>query len=69
MMCLLKKYYRRKWEEQYGKSNPWFISFIGQYQNGENHDIYERVLTHAAEYGDNNTENCRILSIVLQFLF
>ncbi|CAM4984790.1 unnamed protein product, partial [Rotaria socialis] len=26
MMCLLKKYYRRKWEEQYGKSNPWFIS-------------------------------------------
>ncbi|CAF4577061.1 unnamed protein product, partial [Rotaria socialis] len=27
MMCLLKKYYRRKWEEQYGKSNPWFISF------------------------------------------
>ncbi|CAF3477264.1 unnamed protein product [Rotaria socialis] len=69
MMCLLKKYYRRKWEEQYGKSNPWFISFIEQYQNGENHDIYERVLTHAAEYGDKNTENCRILSIVLQFLF
>ncbi|CAF4269025.1 unnamed protein product [Rotaria magnacalcarata] len=69
MMCLLKKYYRRKWEEQYGKSNPWFISFIEQYQNGENHDIYERVLTHAAEYGDNNTENCRILSIVLQLLF
>ncbi|CAF3380515.1 unnamed protein product [Rotaria sp. Silwood2] len=69
LMFLLKKYYRQKWEVQYGKSHPWFISFIEQYQNGECHDIYERVLTHAAEYGDKHTETCRVLSIVLQFLF
>ncbi|CAF2833059.1 unnamed protein product [Rotaria sp. Silwood2] len=69
LMLLLKKYYQQKWEAQYGKSNPWFISFIEQYQNGENHDIYERVLTYTAEYGDKHTKNCGVLSIVLQFLF
>ncbi|CAF1238622.1 unnamed protein product [Didymodactylos carnosus] len=66
---LLKMYFQRKWEIQYGSSNEWFSLFLKQYQNGENHDLYERILTRTAEYGNKYMNNCSILSIVLQLLF
>ncbi|CAF2770329.1 unnamed protein product [Rotaria sp. Silwood2] len=63
-------YFQQKWETEYGaSSNQWFISFIKKYQNGENHNIYERILTCTAEYGNTYMKNCPILSIILQLLF
>jgi hypothetical protein len=69
LMSALKKYFRQKWEIQYGSSNPWFISFLKQYENGENHDVYENVLIRTAEYGNKYMKDCPLLSIVLQLLF
>jgi hypothetical protein len=69
LMSSLKKYFRQKWEIQYGSSNPWFISFLKQYENGENHDIYESILNRTAQYGNKYMKDCPLLSIVLQLLF
>jgi len=69
LLNLLKRYFQQQWETQYRSSNDWFISFIEQYQNGENHDLYECVLTRTAEYGNKYMKDCPILSIVLQLLF
>ncbi|CAF4005508.1 unnamed protein product [Rotaria sp. Silwood1] len=69
LMMLLQKYFQQQCEIQYGKSNQWFISFLEQYRIGENHDIYERLLTRTAEYGNTYMKNCPILSITLQLLF
>jgi len=66
---LLKRYFHEKWEKQYCSSYEWFSLFLKQYQNGENHDLYERVLIRTAEYGNKYMKNCPILSIVLQLLF
>jgi hypothetical protein len=68
LMSALKKYFRQKWEIQYGSSNPWFISFLKQYENGENH-IYESILVRTAEYGNKYMKDCSLLSIVLQLVF
>ncbi|CAF4519333.1 unnamed protein product, partial [Rotaria socialis] len=69
LLELLKTYFQRIWEVQYGSPNEWFSLFLKQYQNGENHDLYERILTRTAEYGNKYMNNCSILSIVLQLLF
>ncbi|CAF3325797.1 unnamed protein product [Rotaria sp. Silwood2] len=70
LIILLKMYFQQKWETEYGaSSNQWFISFIKKYQNGENHNIYERILTRTAEYGNTYMKNYPILSIILQLLF
>ncbi|CAF4655141.1 unnamed protein product, partial [Rotaria sp. Silwood2] len=69
LMISLKKYFQQKWETQYGTSNQWFISFLKEYENGENRDIYERVLNRTAEYGNRFMKHCPILSIVVQLLF
>ncbi|CAF2868041.1 unnamed protein product [Rotaria sp. Silwood2] len=69
LMISLKKYFRQQWETQYGASNQWFISFLKQYENGENHDTYECVLIRTVEYGSMYMKDCPILSIVLQLLF
>ncbi|CAF1241245.1 unnamed protein product [Rotaria sordida] len=69
LIILLKKYFQQKWETQYGISHQWFISFLRQYQNGENHYTYEHVLTRTTEYGNMYMKNDPILSIVLQLLF
>ncbi|CAF0817401.1 unnamed protein product [Adineta steineri] len=65
----LKKYFRLKWEILYGSAHSWFISFLQQYENGENHDIYEAVLARTAEYGNKYMNDYPLLSIILQFLF
>ncbi|CAF0858872.1 unnamed protein product [Adineta steineri] len=65
----LKKYFRLKWEILYGSTHSWFITFLQQYENGENHDIYEAVLTRTAEYGNKYMNDYPLLSIILQFLF
>ncbi|CAF4066931.1 unnamed protein product, partial [Rotaria sp. Silwood1] len=69
LIILLKMYFQQKWETQYGTYNPWFISFLKKYQNGENRNIYERVVTRTAEYGNTYMKNYSILSIILQLLF
>jgi hypothetical protein len=69
LMISLKKYFRQKWETQYGASNQWFISFLTQYETEENHELYERVLIRTAEYGNMYMKDCPILSIVVQLLF
>ena len=69
LMSSLKKYFRQKWDMQYGSSNSWFISFLKQYQNGENHDIYESILARTAQYGNKYMKDYPLLSIVLQLLF
>jgi hypothetical protein len=69
LLELLKMYFQRTWEIQYGSSNEWFSLFLKQYQSGENHDLYERVLIRTAEYGNKYMKNCPMLSIVLQLLF
>ena len=68
LMNSLKKYFRQRWEIQYGSSNPWFIAFLEQYENGENHDIYESVLVRTAQYGNKYMKGSPLLSIVLQLL-
>lgn len=65
----LKEYFRQKWEIQYGSTNPWFISFLKQYENEEKHEIYERILTRTAQYGNKYMKDFPLLSIVLQLLF
>ncbi|CAF1178037.1 unnamed protein product [Adineta steineri] len=65
----LKNYFRLKWEILYGSAHSWFISFLQQYENGENHDIYEAVLARTAEYGNKYMNDYPLLSIILQFLF
>ncbi|CAF3979690.1 unnamed protein product [Rotaria magnacalcarata] len=69
LLELLKTHFQRKWEVQYGSPNEWFSLFLKQYQNGENYDLYERILTRTAEHGNKYMNNCSILSIVLQLLF
>lgn len=69
LIKLLKKYFQLKWKTQYIASNPWFISFLERYQNGENSERYEHILTRTAHYGNKYMKNCPILSIVLQLLF
>jgi hypothetical protein len=66
LMISLKKYFRQIWETQYGASNQWFISFLKQYEDGEHHDLYERVLIRSAEYGNKYMKDYPILSIILQ---
>jgi hypothetical protein len=66
---LLKMYFQRTWETQCASSNEWFSLFLKQYQNEENHDIYQRVLIRTAEYGNKYMKTCPMLSIVLQLLF
>lgn len=68
LMDVVRKYFRQQWETQYASSNPWFISFLKEYENGENHDIYERILTRTAHYGNKYMKDCPLLSIVLQLL-
>jgi hypothetical protein len=70
LIILLKKYFQRQWETQYGKEpNQWFKLFLEENRKGENHDLYEHVLTRTAEYGTRFMKDCAILSIVLQLLF
>jgi hypothetical protein len=69
LLNLLKHHFQQQWETQYCSSNEWFIPFLKQYQNEENHDLYENVLTRTAEYGNKYMKNCPVLSIVLQLLF
>ncbi|CAF1142287.1 unnamed protein product [Didymodactylos carnosus] len=69
LIILLKNYFQQKWEIEYSNSNPWFIAFLKQYGNGENHDRYERVLTRTAKFGNKYMKDCPVLSIVLQLLF
>lgn len=68
LMDVLRNYFRQKWETQYASSNPWFISFLKEYENGENHDIYKGILTRTAQYGNKYMKDCPVLSIVLQLL-
>ena len=65
----LKKHIERKWQKEYANSHPWFVSFLEQYRSGENHHLYDRIVTRAAEFGNKYMKNCPILSIVLQLLF
>ncbi|CAF1386562.1 unnamed protein product [Adineta steineri] len=69
LILLLKKYFQQQWETPYDPSNKWFISFLQQYRNEENHDLYERVLIRTAEYGNTYMKDCPKLSIILQLLF
>lgn len=69
LMIALKKYFEQKWESEYSSSNEWFISFLNDYKNSESHEIYERVLTRTAEYGNMYMKDCPILSIILQLFF
>ena len=69
LMIALKKYFRQQWETQYGANKQWFISFLQEYEDGEYHDLYERVLIRTAEYGNEYMKDCPLLSIVLQLLF
>lgn len=45
----------------------WLVKLM--YQYGENHDLYVRILTRTAEYGNKYMKKSPILSITLQFLF
>lgn len=69
LIILLKKYFQLKWNTEYGTSSQWFVLFLQKYQNGEDNDLYERVLTRMAEYGNLYMKDCPILSLVLQLLF
>ena len=69
LVALLKKYFRQQWEIEYGLSNEWFVAFLSKYQHDQNVELYERVLTRTAEYGNKYMKDCPVLSIVLQFLF
>ncbi|CAF0875808.1 unnamed protein product [Adineta steineri] len=69
LILLLKKYFQQQWETLDNSSNKWFISFLEQYRNGENQDLYERVLVRTAEYGKKYMRDCPKLSIILQLLF
>lgn len=69
LMILLKKNIQKTLETKYGASNAWFISFLSEYDNGENHDVYDRIFTRAVDYGTTYMKDCPILSIVLQLLF
>lgn len=69
LITLLQKYFQQQWETQYGAANEWFVSFLRQCQNGENHGLYTYVLFRTAEYGNTYMKSWPILSIVLQILF
>ena len=69
LMITLKKYFQQKWKTEYGSLNEWFNSFLNDCKNSESHEIYERVLTRTAEYGNMYMKDCSTLSIVLQLLF
>lgn len=68
LLELLKRYFEQKWKSGY-HSNKWFILFLNEYKNSENHDWYEQVLTRAARYGNKFTNYNTTLSVVLQFFF
>jgi hypothetical protein len=69
LMTSLKKIFQQQWETQYASSHEWFISFLKEYEFGENADVYQRVLNRTAEYGNGFIKHCPLLSIVLQLLF
>ncbi|CAF4112277.1 unnamed protein product [Adineta steineri] len=69
LIALLKKYFQQQWEKQYDSTNAWFISFIKKCQDEKNPELYERVLTRTAEYGNKYMRDCPTLSIILQLLF
>lgn len=68
LVLLLKKYFETKWKTEYEKSCPWFIAFLGKYDQGESRPIYERILNRTAEYGKTYMKSFPVLSIVLQFV-
>ncbi|CAF1475658.1 unnamed protein product [Adineta steineri] len=68
LMKLLKKYFELQWKIVHS-SKKWFILFLNEYKNGENHHWYEQVLTRTARYGDKFIGQYEILSIVLQLFF
>jgi hypothetical protein len=70
LIILLKKYFQRQWETQYGKEpNEWFKSFLEEYQKTGDQNLYESILIRTAQYGNRFMKGCPILSIVLQLLF
>lgn len=69
LMTSLKKFFKQKWEIQYGSSHQWFVSFLKQYEIGENVEVYQRVLKRTAEYGNRFIKHSPLLSIVIQLVF
>ncbi|UJR18523.1 hypothetical protein I4U23_005429 [Adineta vaga] len=69
LMILLKKNIEESFETKYGTNNEWFITFLKEYQNGENHEIYDRILIRTVDYGSLYMKDCSILSFSLQLLF
>ncbi|UJR16770.1 hypothetical protein I4U23_003670 [Adineta vaga] len=69
LIILLKKNIEQSLEKKYGTNHEWFMSFLKEYQNGENHDVYDRVLMRTVDYGTTYMKDSPILSFALQFLF
>ena len=69
LMILLKKNIDQSFKTKYGTNNEWFITFLAECQDGENREIYDRVLTRTVDYGSLYMKDCPPLSFILQLLF
>ncbi|CAF4020109.1 unnamed protein product [Rotaria sp. Silwood2] len=68
LLQLLKAYHQQRWETEYCMKFSWFRALIEEYER-ETKELYDRVLTRTAEYGDKYMNNCPLLSIAIQLLF
>ncbi|CAF1532932.1 unnamed protein product [Adineta ricciae] len=68
LILALKTYVRRLWQTQYESSCHWLIAFIQNYHDNKDPQLYDRILTRTAEYGNRFLKDCPMLSIVLQFV-
>lgn len=69
LVILLKKYFDNLVKSKYGKNYPWFLTFLEEYEKGDDHDIYEHFLIRMANHGLQFMNSYPLLSIALQLLF
>lgn len=46
----LKKYFQNVWPNEYGSSYNWFSTFLKNYQDVKNPEVYQNILRRTAEY-------------------
>mgnify|MGYP001063744452 CR=1 FL=1 len=69
LITLLKQFFEQQWGKQYDSTHGWFSSFLKDFKQGDQADVYERFLSRTAEHGNRFQKNSPILSIALQLLF
>ncbi|CAF0758619.1 unnamed protein product [Adineta steineri] len=68
LMLSLKQHFEKTLQARFSEDSPWFVTFLREYKEGENHDLYDRVMSRIVDGGD-CTKNFAMLSIPLQLLF